>query len=402
MSAAHLPPGFRRIFRRELRQIAKRPALFFMLGPFPLLLFLILAAIFHAGLPTALPVAVIDEDGTAMSRQIVRMIDATPEVEVAGRLVNLTEGREAVLDGRIYAAVLIPSGLERDLLLGRRPEVVVFYNNQLMTPGGIAARAINGALNTFSAGLAVEMRIARGATREAAIEAAAPVPLRQSPLFNPTLDYVQFLLAAIMPTVLQIFICAGAVLSFSRDRHTKAGIARVLRLGKTPLRATAGKLLPYTFTYGLTLIAADAIIFGFFGAPFHGSMLLHVVSGFAFILASQLLGVLLALSLADTVAALGLCGLLTGPAFGFAGVSFPRIVMNGFSVAWGAILPLTPYLQLRTDQALRGTPVEISLPTLGWLLALLAVYGLLTLLQFRRTARPAVRVKAEPPVGETP
>ncbi|NKC49863.1 hypothetical protein HED54_26025 [Ochrobactrum anthropi ATCC 49188] len=53
MSAAHLPPGFRRIFRRELRQIAKRPALFFMLGPFPLLLFLILAAIFHAGLPTA-------------------------------------------------------------------------------------------------------------------------------------------------------------------------------------------------------------------------------------------------------------------------------------------------------------------------------------------------------------
>ncbi len=43
-----------------------------------------------------------------MSRQIVRMIDATPEVEVAGRLVNLTEGREAVLDGRIYAAVLIP------------------------------------------------------------------------------------------------------------------------------------------------------------------------------------------------------------------------------------------------------------------------------------------------------
>ena len=39
------------------------------------------------------------------------------------------------------------------------------------------------------------------------------------------------------------------------------------------------------------------------------------------------------------------------------------------------MLPLTAYLQLRTDQAVRGAPVEVSLPTLGWALALLVIYG---------------------------
>ncbi len=269
-----------------------------------------------------------------------------------------------------------------------------------MTPGGIAARAINGALNTFSAGLAVEMRIARGATREAAIEAAAPVPLRQSPLFNPTLDYVQFLLAAIMPTVLQIFICAGAVLSFSRDRHTKAGIARVLRLGKTPLRATAGKLLPYTFTYGLTLIAADAIIFGFFGA-FSWQ---HA--------AACRLGLRLhpcqpaARRPSGPVAGRHGRGARPMRSFDRSGFrlrrrQFSRIVMNGFSVAWGRSCRSRPICNCGPTRLSGDAGGDIAAHPR---LAAGAAGGLwpLTLLQFRRTARPAVRVKAEPPVGETP
>lgn len=95
MSASHLAPGFLRIWRRELRQIAKRPALAFMLVPLPVIIFIILAVIFAPGLPRNLPVVVVDQDGTTLSRQVVRMVDAAADVEVVEHLTSLSDARNA-------------------------------------------------------------------------------------------------------------------------------------------------------------------------------------------------------------------------------------------------------------------------------------------------------------------
>ncbi len=78
---------------------------------------------------------------------------------------------------------------------------------------------------------------------------------------------------------------------------------------------------------------------------------------------------------------------IVAPAFGFAGVSFPRFGMTEFAQAWGSIIPLTPYLELRTDQTLRGTPLEYSLPSMAWLFALFVVFALLLWLMLRRAER---------------
>lgn len=385
--AGPLRSGFRRIFRRELRQIAARPALAFMLGPYPLALFLLLATVFYAGLPTGLPVAVVDRDGSQTSRQIVRMVDDTPELVVEARVPTLAAAKHALLEGRVYGILLIPEHAERDLLNGAQPEIVVFYNNQMLTIGGIVARSATAALTTFSAGASVQLREARGQSAEEALIGVNPIPVQQSPLFNPALDYTQFLLATVMPTVLHIFVCVGAVLAISRDRHSRASLGRVLRLGGSASRALAGKLAPYGLAGLLMLFCADVIIFGLFGVPFRGSLGLHLAYSVLFIAGCLSLGALVALVAADTVAALGLAGILTAPAFGFAGISFPRLAMNGFSQAWGALSPLTPYLQLRTDQVVRGADVAVSLPTLGWLAALVVLYsGLSVLLLARQSA----------------
>ncbi len=89
----------------------------------------------------------------------------------------------------------------------------------------------------------------------------------------------------------------------------------------------------------------------------------------------------------ETVGALGLTGVLTGPAFGFAGISFPRITMNTFAWIWGGLLPLTAYLQLRTDQVLRGAPIEVSLPAFGWLLGQILLYGSVLVFLVARSAQ---------------
>ncbi|MBO9406673.1 ABC transporter permease [Shimia sp. R9_1] len=387
--ARSLPAGFWRVFRRELRRIQARPNLAFMLGPFPLFLMLLLSVVFSAGLPRDLSVAVVDNDGTSLSRQAIRMVDATPDVTVTLQLANLAEGKQAIIRGDVYAVILFPENMERDLQSARQPEVVTFYNNQLLTIGGIVSRATRQALSTFSAGVSVRVLTSNGLTQEAALEAIRPIPLQQSPLFNPALDYTQFLLAALMPTVLLIFISAGAALNVARDLQQHNGARNLVRLGGSALPALAGKLTPYLLAFLLTLIFGDAILFGHFDAPFQGSMLLHVAYSLLFIASSLCLGAFIATVAGDTVAALGMTGVMTGPAFGFAGISFPRIMMNNFAWAWGGLLPLIPYLQLRVDQVLRGTPIETSLPTLGWLALQMLVYGGLALLLLKRKASRA-------------
>ncbi|TYB87194.1 ABC transporter permease [Oceaniovalibus sp. ACAM 378] len=385
MTPSHLPPGFRRIWRREFRQIATRPSLAFMLVPLPLILFLMLAVIFAPGLPRDLPVAVVDLDGSTMSRQIVRMADAAADVEVVEQLASLSEARQALVAQRAYAVLMIPAGLEHDILLGQRPEVVVFSNSQFLTAGGIVGRSLSTTVSTFSAGVSLRLLEAQGVGSDRALDLITPIPVQQSPLFNPSLDYIQFLLSAIMPTVLQIFICATAVLSFSREHHSPNGMPRLQRIALSPTRAILGKLLPYTFVGTFVLLLGDVLLFNVFDASFRGNVFVFFLNGFMFILTCQAMGALIALIAKDTTGALGMMGLIVAPSFGFAGVSFPRFGMTLFSQIWGAIIPLTPYLQLRTDQTLRGAPLEYSLPTMGWLFAQLLVFSVLLWVMTRKT-----------------
>ncbi|WP_175499464.1 ABC transporter permease [Loktanella salsilacus] len=363
-----------------------------MLAPMPLIIFLALAVVFAPGLPRDLPVAVVDLDGSSSSRQIVRMVDGASDVDVTERIPTLSEARQALVARRVYAILLIPSQMEQDLQLGQSPEIIIFSNSQFLTAGGIAARSIGTSVLTFSAGVSVRTLEARGIGIDRALDLVTPIPVQQSPLFNPSLDYIQFLLSSIMPTIMQIFICAAAVLSFSRERHSPNGMARLFRLSRTPERAILGKLMPYTILGMSGLLLGDILLFSYFGASFRGNVFIFFLNGLIFVLACQALGALIAMIARDATGALGMMGLIVAPAFGFAGVSFPRFGMSGFPQAWGAVIPLTPYLELRTDQTLRGAPLEYSLPSMLWLFAQFAVFASLLYVMIRKAAKaPALK-----------
>lgn len=159
-----------------------------------------------------------------------------------------------MLAQRAYAALFIPAQMQRDLEAGLRPEIVIFSNSQFLTAGGIASRSMSTTVGTFSAGVSLSLLQAQGIGTDQAMDLLTPIPVQQSPLFNPSMDYIQFLLSAVMPTVMQIFICATAVLSFSREHHSPNGMPRLLRLSGSPMRAIMGKLLPYTFVGTFVLL----------------------------------------------------------------------------------------------------------------------------------------------------
>ncbi|MBX5195910.1 ABC transporter permease [Rhizobium sp. NZLR10] len=353
-------PGFLLVFAREFNWFRRRPFLLFLTTALPLLLMGLLAAVFSAGLATRLSIAVLDQDSTDLSRRIIRMVDATQDTSVALAVSDLAKGRQLILSGEVHGLLLLPRNLERDVLSARRPEVVFFYNTQTMTTGNLVLRGINSAIPSVAAGIRLSLRTAQGEPVDAAQAALAPVPVQVNPLFNPSLNYAHFLLAALMPSILQVVIVTTMAYSLGLDVETRHRLRILRRLGGGLWPALAGKILPYTLIFLAVLAIADLVLFGLLDMPLRGDRWLLLLAGTLFILANQFIGVLLALLLRPMASAISIGSLFVVPAFGFMGIGFPRIGMNGFAYHYGQLIPGTWYLMARIDQTIRGTPLDLS------------------------------------------
>jgi ABC-2 type transport system permease protein len=388
-----LRPGFWLVFWRELGWLRRRPFLLVLTTASPLGLMALLTAVFSAGLATRLPIVVLDLDGSELSRTVIRTVDATPDVAVSQRVSDLGEGRALILSGRIHGLLLLPANLERDVTAGRRPEVVFFYNTQRLTAGNLALRGVSNAVPTVAAGIRISLRTAQGQPSEVAQSDLTPIPVQTHALFNPTLNYVHFLLAALLPSVLQVVVVTAAAYSVGLDVETPHRLHSLRRLGGGLWPAVAGKTLPYTLLFLMVLGLSDTVLFGLLGMPLRGDRGLLLLAALLFILACQFLGTLLALVLRPMGSAVSIATLLTAPAFGFMGIGFPRIGMSAFAHGWGAILPGTWFLTARIDQTIRGTPPALSARPLLILLAI--ALGLAALLALRLESLRAERVLHE-------
>jgi len=374
-------PGFWLVFWREIGWLRRRPFLLMLTTVAPLCVLALLIVVFSAGLATRLPIAVLDLDGSELSRMVVRMVDATPDTAVAVRVGDLAEGRGLILSGKVKGLLMIPRNLERDVFAGRRPEVVFFYNTQTMTTGNLVARGVNAAIPSAAAGIRIALRTAQGQPVDVAEADLQPIPVQTNPLFNPTLNYVFFLLTALIPSVLQVVIVTTSAYSVGLDAEVTGRFRVLRRLGGGLWPAMAGKILPYTLLFLIVLWLLDAVLFGVLGLPLRGHPGILVMADVLFILACQMIGVLLALVLRPMVSAVSIATLLTAPAFGFMGIGFPRLGMNAFAQGYGALLPCTWYLIARVDQTVRGTPLELSWKPVLVLLAFVLALSLLVALR---------------------
>lgn len=367
------------VARREVIWIWQDKVALLLVVGIPLIAFAILAATFSNAVIRDLRVDVVDQDRSRTSETFVQAINSAPSVNLARRSSDLNGAMHAVRSGEAIAAVYIPQNLERDIAAGRRPQVVIFFNKQFFTPGNVASNSLQAAISAAIADLPAGPR--------SAAFTLGPLVVEQYVLTNPALNYAQFLLRAILPTVLHIVtaISAGyAVGSEFGSRNVREWLATA---GDSMLIALVGKLAPYFGIFLVMMAVGLGIIHGIFEIPFRGDPMLVAAGACLLIIAYLSLGALLQLLVRNLAFGLSLTGIICSPAFGFAGVGFPVLAMNGFARAWGAMLPLRWYIQILFDQAARGVPAGNSAEPFMMLGGLAVLYFGLAWLRLRSVAR---------------
>jgi ABC-2 type transport system permease protein len=355
----------------------------------PLIAFAILAATFSAAVIRELKIDIVDQDNSATSMAFVETVAASPSLLVAARSTDLTGAMTSIRSGKAIAALYLPQDFERDILAGKRPQAVIFANKQFLTPGNVAATGLQAALSTAFANLPK-------ASAVSASGAPGALVVEQFVLSNPGLNYAQFLLRAILPTILHVLIAVAAGYAVGSEFGQRDMRSWLAAAGGSPLNALVGKLLPYAAIFLGLMMVGLVVINGLFGIPFRGDPVMVAAAGCLLITAYLALGALLQLAVRNLPFGLVLTGILCSPAFGFAGVGYPILAMNSFSEVWGAILPLRWYIEILFDQAARGVPVQASASAFMVLALLAALYAGLAWFLLHVVARHPPRIIAEP------
>ncbi|KPU96429.1 ABC transporter [Variovorax paradoxus] len=375
--------------RREFALLRARPWDLAMITWVPLLAVLLIWWIFSAGLPERLPIGVLDQDRSALSRQIVRFLDATPGLRVVQRFDDEGAMARALTSGAVDAAVQLPRDLNREVKQGRVGQVVLLHNAQLGTHSSLIQRDVRTVVATVSGGVELAVRNKRGESMIAARATMEPLKAGTVALFNTSGDYEQFLGAALIPALLHILAMtagAWAVGRELRDRSIGGWLGAAPRWHEA-LAALAGKLaLPFA---SLSLVGITAMLWITTGRGWHpvGSLGWTLFALVVFLALSIALGGFVAALTRSLRTALSATGFITAPAFAFGGVGFPLVAMPALAQLWAALLPYTHYVRVQMEQLQMGAPLAYSAATPLWMVVGTAVLLAATATALGRAAR---------------
>lgn len=357
--------AFRSSAAREARLLGSRPWDLALISWVPLLAVALVWWIFSSGLPTRLPIGVMDDDHTALSRQLTRFLQATPGLDVAERFENPAEAEQALRAGRVDAAVFIPADFTRSLKQGRAAQVTLLHNAQLGTHSGLIQRDVRTAVGTLSAGIEMAARNKRGETAQAVRVSMEPIRTGMVTLFNASLDYEQFLAAALIPALLHVLAMTAGAWGVGRELRDRSLGAWLHGLGAAPpggavFGALLGKLA--WAWLGLGLSATLALLWITAGRGWHpaGSVAWTALALWVMLALSMAMGALAAAATKSLRTALSATGFITAPAFAFSGVGFPLLAMPVGARSWADLLPFTHYMRLQMEQLQLGAPWSVS------------------------------------------
>jgi ABC-2 type transport system permease protein len=179
-----------------------------------------------------IPIAVVDNDQSELSRGIVQTLDASGAVEVAVRAETLAGARAAIDRGEAFAVVGIPPRTQRDVLKGDTARLPIYADATYLFIFRTMSTGISVAIDTLSSELAAGGARSGDSLAKAALAAISPADILLQPIFNPVGGYASYIVPAAFVLILQQMLLIGASMLTGAALAQAAGGAFASVLGR--------------------------------------------------------------------------------------------------------------------------------------------------------------------------
>lgn len=373
-------PIILKIARRELRRMASKPIYWFCMIAAPLFCFVFFTSLMAEGLPTDMPLGLVDNDNTTTSRSLARNLDAFEMTSIKEQYANVTEAREAVQRGDIYGFYYIPKGTTRKAQRQELPVVSFYTNYSYLVAGSLLYRDMRTMSELASGAASRTVLYTKGATERQAMAFLQPIVIDSHAINNPWLNYNVYLSNVILPGLLMLFIFMVTVFSIGTEvKHNTVHDWLIMARGSM-FHALAGKLLPQTLIFFLIGIAFAIGLYGVLHFPCHCGLPTMLLVMFLGIIGAQGLGVFMFAMLPTLRMSLSFASLWGVISFSICGMSYPVMAMHPTLQGVSYLFPLRHYFLLYVNCALDGYPLMNAAPYVVGLL----LFAMLPLLLLRR------------------
>lgn len=120
--------GFIPVFIRECKRIASSKVYIWGVFLSNIIALATLVYLMHAGVPTRLPVAVVDLDNTATTRALIQKLDGLQRSDVKYNLGSFQEATALMDVNKVYAIFVIPENFTADMFKGKKPKLSYYSN----------------------------------------------------------------------------------------------------------------------------------------------------------------------------------------------------------------------------------------------------------------------------------
>ncbi len=342
---------------RELLILRQNHIYRFCMVFFPILVIFFFTSLMDDGLPTDMPVGVVDLDNTTTSRSLTRKLDGFQMSRVVARYPSVTEARRAIQRNEIYGFLYIPKGTTEKLISSRQPKISYYYTYTAMTAGSMLMKDLKTVSSLGSAGLGQATMRAKGLTDAQIQTLLQPIKVDLHQIANPWSSYNAYLSTMMVPGIIMLFILLISAYSIGTELKFATGKRWMELADNNVTVALLGKFMPQTIIWLAIVYGYEWYVFYHLGFPHLGSPWMLVLLGLMQVLASQGFGIFAFGLMPSLRMSMSICSLWAVLSISMAGSAFPVMGMDGALQSLSWLFPLRHYWMMYQTCVFNGFPL---------------------------------------------
>ena len=342
---------------RELQILRQNHIYRFCMVLFPILVIIFFTTLLDDGLPTSMPVGIVDLDNTSTTRALERKLDGFQMSKVVAHYPSVAEARQAIQRNEIYGFLYIPKGTTSKLLASRQPKISYYYTYTTMVAGSMIMKDMKTISSLGSAALGQATMRAKGLTDKQIQTLLQPITIDLHQIANPWSSYNVYLTTVMVPGILMIFIFLISAYSLGTELKFASSKNWLAMADNNVTIALVGKFLPQTLIWLAIVFGYQLYVFFHLGFPHQGSPWMLVLLGLMHVMAAQGFGIFAFGLMPSLRMSMSVCSLWAVLSISMAGSAFPAMGMDAAlqSLAW--LFPLRHYFMLYQACIFNGFPL---------------------------------------------
>lgn len=242
------------IWKQEFRTTFRDQGVLIFFILVPLVYPLIYAFIYTNETIREVPAVAVDNSRSSLSREYLRKVDATPDVNIVTYCADMEEAKLMMKDRKAYGVIYIPADFSDNIARGKQTQVSLYcdmsgllYYKALLLVNTNVSLAMNADIKVERAGNSTE--------RQDEIT-AYPIEYEDVALYNPTNGFAAFLIPVVLMLIIQQTLLLGIGLSAgtAREHNQFRDLVPINRHYNGTLRIVMGKGLSYFMVYSLVSV----------------------------------------------------------------------------------------------------------------------------------------------------